>query len=552
MDSPAHMFICINELYEQLLKHLAQGDGYAESGDQNSIAKLARVCKMTSEPALDLLWTKLTRPSQIIDLLPEDAYELLKARSYNLKRPLVELDFAVFDKYAPRVQFVDLDTSFTGRTGGCELFSTLKTFRDPIFPRLLRFDWHPTAKFNTMGAFHLISRTFNVPKEQFCLTMWGSVTASSAMTQISPDFATGDGLVETIDSFHEPLSSWLPDVQSLAIHTGNYLPIPDILEGLRCLSDLQHFDSQLELGTDILSHLAGLPHLKTLHIGKEKERTIANLAEVLEERHRPSFPSLQGVKFDGTYREHSVFLRLITSGSLESVRMKLTDLHPLDASIFSLLTTPPTRLSSLRHFTFHTPDIAVPDCPRHTLFAMTMFEPLLACANLETFDINFDALKVEFGDADLERMADAWPKLVSLKVFSRYTQQTEWADPEVHLYTLWTLVEKCRHLWKIEMAVDARVDGPFVPPHDVLSGLHTLERMCLFLSPCGSPTYVADFLNLAFPNLVEFHAGEPPENYEQTWKEVRDALPNVDRLGRALRLALSMQTSSSPEYDPTS
>ncbi|KAJ7089271.1 hypothetical protein B0H15DRAFT_800612 [Mycena belliarum] len=494
---------------------------------------------MTSEPALDLLWTKLTRPSQIIDLLPEDAYELVEPRNYNLKRPLVESDFAVFDKYAPRVQFVDLSTLKLTLTPGCELFSTLKTFRDPIFPRLLRFDWYPTERYNTgafhsintMGAFHLISRKFNVPKEQFCLTMSGGVTTSAAVTQIPPDFATGDGLIETINSFRESLSSWLPDVQSLVIRTGNYFSIPDILAALRGLSDLQHFQkksSQLRLGTDILSHLAGLPHLKTLHIEKETERTIADLAEVLEKRHRPSFPSLQSVKFDGTYHQHSVFLRLITSKSLESIHMNLTGLHPVDKSIFSPLTTPPIRLSSLRHFIFIMRHIG--DCPHPILSAMTMFEPLLACANLETFDIFFEALKVEFGDNDLQRMADAWPKLVSLKVFSRHTQQTEWADPEVHLYTLWTLVEKCRHLYELEMPVDARVDGPFVPPHGVLPGLPTLKTMCLFLSPCGSPTYIADFLNLAFPNLVQLDASTPrldSENHEQTWNKVRDALPNV-------------------------
>ncbi|KAJ7089285.1 hypothetical protein B0H15DRAFT_840237 [Mycena belliarum] len=539
MDSPAHQFICIAELYEQLLKHLARGNGYSRSGDQGSIAKLARVCKMTSEPALDLLWTKLTRPSQIIDLLPEDAFELRNAftplsSKYNLTRPLVESDFAVFDKYAPRVQFVDLTTSSAPR-----LFSTIKTFRDPIFPRLLRFDWHPTARtmnvyhlINTMGAFHLISRNFNVPKEQFCLTMWDNVTASDAVTQITPDFATGDGLVETIDSFHEPLSSWLPDVQSLAIHTGNFLPIPDILEGLRGLSDLQHFDAKLEVGTDILSHLAGLPHLKSLHCtARENEHTFVNLARVLKERHRPSFPSLQSVGIHGTCHEHRVFLRLITSESLESIHMQLTDLHryPLDASIFSPLTTPPTRLSSLRHFSLSTP-FARPGSPRPMHFAMKMFEPLLACTNLETFDIIFDALNVEFGDNDLQRMAEAWPKLVSLKVFSEYIQKPAGADPEVHLYTLWTLVEKCRHLCRLEMAVDARVDGPFVPPPGVLSGLHTLEAMFLLLSPCRSPTYIADFLNLAFPNLVRFSADTPrvdSQNHENMWSQVRDALPNV-------------------------
>ncbi|KAJ7698648.1 hypothetical protein B0H17DRAFT_325096 [Mycena rosella] len=141
---------------------------------------------MTSDPALDLLWTNLTRPSQIVHLLPDEVYELTKSRQYNLKRALVESDFTVFDKYASRVKFVDFSSYFTSITGGCELLSTLKSFRDPIFPRLLGFDWHPTAKFNTVGAFHLISlskprmrqspnlQTLQVglvwPKQSFCFT----------------------------------------------------------------------------------------------------------------------------------------------------------------------------------------------------------------------------------------------------------------------------------------------------------------------------------------------------------------------------------------------
>ncbi|KAJ7484434.1 hypothetical protein FB451DRAFT_84866 [Mycena latifolia] len=523
--------------------HLAQGDGY--SPDQKSIARFARVCKMTSDLALDLLWTKLTRPSQIIHLFPEDVYEVTPAQQYNFMRPLVESDFAIFDKYAPRVKSVDFSTSFTGLPGGCELLSTLKTFRDPIFPRLLEFDWHPTAKFNTVGAFHLISRKFNVPKERFCLTMWGSVRASDAVNPKSPDFATGLGLAETIASFHQPLSSWLPNVPSLAIHTGSYLPIPAILEGLQSLSALQHFNSRLPLGADILAHLAGLPHLKTLHIWEETEETILILGETLAKRQSPSFPALESFEIHVTYSALNMFLPLITSNFLETAYLNLSDFHPVDSSLLSCLTTPSTRLSTLRHFTFHTPDHGVPDRDRHALFAIAMFEPLFACRNLETFDVKFDALKVDFNDTHLDRMADAWPRLACLKVFSRYTQQTRWADPQVHLYTLWSLVEKCHRLRHIEMPIDAQVDGPFVPPQgSSVSRLYTLDKICFFLSPCGSPQYVAAFLNLAFPSLTEFNAGSPREREAYPWDVVRDELPGVDQMWRAMRRNFAAQSAS--------
>ncbi|KAJ7141906.1 hypothetical protein C8R43DRAFT_1200399 [Mycena crocata] len=279
MESAAHQFICITELYELLLMHLAQGKSYERN--DISVARLARVSKMTSNLALDLLWKNLSRPSQIIHLLPDDVYELTPNRKYNLTRPLVEGDFAVFDKYAPRVRSVDFASSFTGISAGCELFATLKSFRDPIFPHLLNFEWHPTAKFNTMGAFHLISREFNVPKDRFSLTMWNTVKVSDEPVQATANFATGPGSADTITLFRQPLSSWLPDVSSLVLQTGTYLQKAAILDGLASLSNLQHLDARLALDADILFHLAGLPNLKSLHMWEQENQTILTLRQTI-------------------------------------------------------------------------------------------------------------------------------------------------------------------------------------------------------------------------------------------------------------------------------
>ncbi|KAJ7723375.1 hypothetical protein B0H16DRAFT_1246068, partial [Mycena metata] len=134
----------------------------------------------------------------------------------------------------------------------------------------------------------------------------------------------------------------------------------------------------------------------------------------------------------------------------------------------------------------------------------------------------------EFNDADVEKMAAAWPHLVQLKIFSRYTQEHEWVDPQVHLYTLWNFAERCRGLCNLEMRVDARVDGPFTPPDGTTRpGLLSLDRICLFLSPCTAPTHVAEFLNRAFPCLTKFYAGvsKAVDSGSQVWSEVREALP---------------------------
>jgi hypothetical protein len=256
-----------------------------------------------------------------------------------------------------------------------------------------------------------------------------------------------------------------------------------------------------------------------------------------------SFPALESVEISGHYLALSIFLTVITSNFLHSACLNVKDLHPIDSSIFTLLTTPSTRLSTLRDFTFHTQDHTSPETDRRAVFAMAVFEPLLACTNLETLDINVDAYKVEFCDVDLEKMANAWPRLVFLKVYSRYTQQYRWSDPQVHLYTLWSLVEKCPRLRQIEMAIDARVDGPFIPPPGSPGSCsYFMNKIGFFLSPCGSPTHVADFLNLAFPHLAEFFAGSPKEEAErgsQAWSQVREALWGVDRMWRAIRLGFA-------------
>ncbi|KAK7059688.1 hypothetical protein R3P38DRAFT_2837250 [Favolaschia claudopus] len=555
MESAAHHFICIRELYDLLLVQLSLEENPSDKTDRVSIARLARASRLTSGPALDVLWSKVTRPSQIMRLFPEDALQLagMFGGEYTLLRPLKESDFVAFDKYAPRVHFVDFSKSFTGLGAGCEFLSTIKMHRNPIFPHLRSFEWHPTTRFNTVGAFHLISREHNVPRDEFALTMWGNISSRDAGPRYpAPEFFTGAGLAETIDSFRSPLSSWLPDVPSLSINTGNYLAKQVLLQGLQSLSKLQHFYARASgsLGAEILDHLALLPNLKTLHIGDEDEKSISLLHDSVRRRElttgSASFPALESLEIYGPYLALTTFVMLITSQFLHAVCLNVTDAHPIDSSIFFELTAPSGRSSLLRHFAFYTQDHAVADHERRAVFSMTSFEPLLACRNLETLDINFDAYKVEFDDADLEKMANAWPHLETLKVFSRYTQQFCWADPQVHLYTLWSLVEKCRNIRRIEMPVDARVCSQFVPPRypshtrPATSGSFSMEKIGFFLSPCGSPAHVAAFLNFAFPHLIEFFAG-PPKNdgtcRTQTWAQVREALPGVDRMWRALRLA---------------
>jgi hypothetical protein len=81
----------------------------------------------------------------------------------------------------------------------------------------------PITRFNTIGTFHLILHNFHVPRDKFSLAMWSDISAWDDAVQKSfySESFTGVGLAETVELFRNLLSSWLPDVSSLSINTGN-------------------------------------------------------------------------------------------------------------------------------------------------------------------------------------------------------------------------------------------------------------------------------------------------------------------------------------------
>lgn len=468
---------------------------------------------------------------------------------YALKRPLRRPDFEVFDKYASRIRVVDF-SSFTGLGAGLELFSALKAHRDPLFPRLQEFIWHPSVNFGTEAAFHLISRTGPaVPNERFSLTIWTAIATNAFdESQRRGGYLTSrTERQETIDAINGPLSSWLPDVRCLQIHTGAYLSPERVLDGLKVLTELQDFTWYTSVGLgDTMSLLAGLSSLRSLRL-VEKVAT-----SEIRTGTKTSFPVLEAIAIKGTYDALTRLLSIITSDSLHTVTLELIDLHPIEPALFTLITKSPSRPGTMRHFTFGVPDSTIPTASRPAVFSMAAFAPIYECHGLETFDLTVDAERVEFDETDLQQMAKAWPQLQVLRVFSRYTQQTKWQTPGVGLYALWTLVEHCPRLRELSMPVDADVENPFTFPTKAREtgngpiALYNLRKMCLFLSPCGSPDHVGTFINRFFPNLTEFTAGAPSHRKidSRSWATVKDQLTGVDVFLRKVLQSLKVTDSS--------
>ncbi|KAJ7880140.1 hypothetical protein B0H13DRAFT_1891936 [Mycena leptocephala] len=515
----ANQFIHTQDLYEVLLTHFAPP--WTTRFELHTLAQLARTCKATSDLALDTLWRTFITPSHILRLLPVDAYELVDTK-YALVRPLVESDFEVFDQYAPRIRVADF--SDPSRSMGCDLFSSLKAFRDPIFPRLLELRWR--FSFDTVGAFQIISR--GLPANAFSLSFSaGNLTSSRPRENAHP--ANPREVAPLLD---QPLSSWFPDVQSLNLNLSigtKHRAIGHVLEGLQSLTRLEHLTVNFPVGPSILAHLARLPHLLSLHLFEEDERCIYAAKQILDGRslgtRGSSLSALEKLSIRTCeYGTLCALLALITSPALHTVNFDLNTFHPIDATPFRLITGPdPTgsfaRRASLCHIKFHFMYPSGTDrggLPLHT----GLLDPLFTCPNLITLVVN---ASVFLDDADVERMASTWPRLQRLSIYNDADK------PVVHIATLSILASRCPHLAEIEMSVDTRSPPRSLSP-GVLPALW-VRKLYLFASLLEpeEEQLVADFLNLAFPRLAEFLGSEArAEGITAPWYSVKAALPCVD------------------------
>ncbi|KAJ7328842.1 hypothetical protein DFH08DRAFT_316738 [Mycena albidolilacea] len=391
-ESTGSHFFAIQELLLLFLSYLSPpGKGTVSSIDTDTLANLARVSRNISNAALDALWRSMHQPDAIIRLLPPNAYQVtytedFRPRRYSLKRPLTANDFVVFDKYAPRIHYVDFSNSSRILGPGCELFPYIKDFRDPIFPTLADFRWEPSVQNRCIGAFHLLSREGSLPSQEFSLLMWSEIEHTPHES---------DAILRTIDAFNDPALPWLPDVKKLTLRTLHYLPAVEA--AVQRLFNLEDFSCDLRVGGALFEHLANLPRLRFLDL-----RSLPRIATAdLNDTH---FPVLESLRVSGTLSSIAALIPLISSPELLSVRLKAENLISASeasslSSLFSLLLPPsvPTRTSTagLAYFFLDRPSGppsigANPGSNAPTCLPLAAFSPLYACTGLQTFRVDVD------------------------------------------------------------------------------------------------------------------------------------------------------------------
>ncbi|KAJ6632122.1 hypothetical protein B0H10DRAFT_2426967 [Mycena sp. CBHHK59/15] len=496
-DSAASHFFAIQELLLLVLDYISPPKATIQSSDRNSLAALARVSRNISGAALDALWRSIYQPGPLVRLLPNDAYEVSESLDgrvgeYRLKRPLEQSDFFAFDKYAPRIRFIEFSNSSKILERGCELLPYIKAFRDPILPALAEFHWEPSVGDGSICAFHLLSRQAFIPSDKLTLVMWSEIEHSNAESDV---------LADTINAFNDPALPWLPDVKTLFLRTIHYLPASRAITNL---AHLESFSCDFPVESALLRKLAAIPHLRFLDLRSILGDVPADILPAL------SFPALDSLRLHGTQSSVQALLPLISSPVLFDVHLHPQDFQTTEPDLFALL-LPPPGLYGLS--------------PHVRTLELAAFAPLHVCRALQTFCVDVVMDELVFTDADVRAMARAWPALTLFFVTPR-TRNLPLA-PRVHLYTLWALVEGCPRLRLLRMAVDADVTDAF-RVEDATGSCETMEELQLLYSPCGKPEIVAAFLNAAFPKLPAngFYASAPGHRPEDKakWATVKRSL----------------------------
>ncbi|KAF7305468.1 hypothetical protein HMN09_00799500 [Mycena chlorophos] len=495
-------------------------------GDLNTrtLYNLALVSRTISDVALDALWRDIRGVDRLARLLPRDACGIFvgtrpddevphiprpdeyRAWHYRLKRPLTEADLTAFDKYASRIRVLSLGplswASNAVYERGGELLFDIKQLRNPVLPRLKALYWTPDTNDGSFGGYFLL----NGPLEIFNL---------SPRSKIFPLPSTAAPLQETAmvrakRAFTQPLLSWLPNVSEINISAGPHLPALSG-EGGERLTNLQRLYCDLDVERPFVRDLSRLPHLR--HIA------LRHVSAGPFGLSRGGFPSLESFDIATTPSTMTELLRSVSSANLQSVHYTLRHGQTWDRpQTFWDALLPnhlPSRLVTLTSFALSVYSLA-----------MSSVAPLYACRALQELEIS--ALNIACTDADIQQMADAWPSLKRLVLgVGLYTPMSAHVP---RLYGLWPLATNCPNLEMLELQLNAGVDGPFDPARagGQIPPRQDESRQPLqfnpIRSPCGDPTRVATFLQVAFPRLSRDSLGPRAGPLNGSWSAVGERL----------------------------
>ncbi|KAH9936201.1 uncharacterized protein B0H18DRAFT_972814 [Fomitopsis serialis] len=444
-----HPCLQITELLDIIFRQLDEDPVFSAC----TLASLALTCRMFVEPALDVLWGRLTSFGPLITLFPEDAWWRIDTPSgksfVTLLRPPESHEWDKFMRYAARVRHVVSSTPLQRVTEAHPpVYSILLDHRptNHLFPNLKRIEWYFDHIFpeDSIAQLSLLL----CPRVTNIATYALKVMPERLSKRLSDELMTF--IIGHINIQYIKL--YCPHIRSLVTL------IPTVISQnkiIRTLDVLQAYP--LALHRDVWLELSRLPMLEKTTIfadeflGSDQEwKQLVNSSELI-------FPSLRQVSIHATDLEKcSRCMNAIQSPFLERLDISVTH-APTNQEVKVFFTNLAKRCANapVQWLRF----MSVVGCPRHddsyvidtdTLRILLSFRDVISC------DIGFRC-PVRADNAFLGDVAAAWaPTLQQLELGSSWRQRLD--SPGVTLQGLLSLLAQCPLLGYLGLVFDPRVD----------------------------------------------------------------------------------------------
>ncbi|KAM5532395.1 hypothetical protein V8D89_013826 [Ganoderma adspersum] len=360
-----------------------------------SLARLARVRKSFSTPALRTLWRRLRDMRPLLHLF--SGLEVEAAGDDDPGKPHIYMDaiepheWARFCMYAEYVQVVESIFPPMGVSEDCipaSVWTELGRWScgNPLFPHLRELGWVLSSP-NCTGIFHFLSPTIT----QLKIACFGM---------------DSDATPDNHQEWQEKFQSMLPTIFSVASN----------------ITKLTVNTGQIDTFCPQLSNLRSLRCFRASRVNLRILRVLSTLEE-LEELHVRIFDiaDLPSISFTGFPKLRVLIISEHPTSNLIYDAFRSPRLHELIVTHY-----PPQhlhnftascevwarRFSSLRHLSFY---LSLGDCPSPCPLRDAVC-PLLALRNLHTVSFSTWYTMLTIDDADIAAFADAWPRMRHLKL----------------------------------------------------------------------------------------------------------------------------------------
>ncbi|EMD41093.1 hypothetical protein CERSUDRAFT_111670 [Gelatoporia subvermispora B] len=514
----------IYDIYLHILRCLR--NSYDER-DLAALAAMAGTCRALSDPALDVLWEE---PSSIVDLikcLPEETWEI-GVGEHNRPRivinePLIPSDWARFGYYASRVRRLVIFDNPPSNQLLCE-GSTLSTLTDhclttPLLPHLQYLEiqclwqssWPHIRSFSgpELTAFHGMLDSLSKRGTMSVLSNLAHVSPNLTSVEISTRCRGFDTslIAEALQDLRNlrrvalemppprqypvELFSWLASLRLLSylrlhlvaaalivdMESSSNMPFPkkprSFMQSLATLDTLCLSTTTLKAAHDVLSSFPGIPSLRSLSVRLELKF------------------------FDDQLEDDEAMLRQlcrVITGTCSHKQMTELEIDTVDN-----VTT--GRIA---------PSISI-----------DAIAPLFEFHSLERVTLCLSVVLLDIADADLERVATAWPSLRILDIMSVRPRGHGPVQSSLTCEALVILAMHAPQLESLGITLDAQsitldklrqIEGAQV-------ALECLRELTIVESQCGDPHAIANAIHIMCPNLTHLWTSDKSEAGK--WADVR-------------------------------